>query len=208
LIEVSSDDESDSSSDSETESSSDTEEDKWSIGDEIHQPESYHKEFEESFRKNILLDAICIDSSYVIDSISIQREHEHVEEDASPKKKIISLNKSALGNNDTHDDDTNDEDDDDDSSSSDEDQAPGQGQAQSQGQAPGPNQDQGQGQAQEQDPEFELKIGYTPKKEPLQLNYTNMAVPALRQLAKERGLGGDDADLQKLKKKDLVQLLQ
>jgi hypothetical protein len=27
-------------------------------------------------------------------------------------------------------------------------------------------------------------------------------------LAKERGLGGDDADLQKLKKKDLVQLLQ
>jgi hypothetical protein len=36
-----------------------------------------------------------------------------------------------------------------------------------------------------------------------------MSVPALRQLAKERGLGGgDDADLQKLKKKNLVQLLQ
>jgi hypothetical protein len=35
-----------------------------------------------------------------------------------------------------------------------------------------------------------------------------MSVPALRQLAKERGLGGDDTDLQKLKKKDLVQLLQ
>jgi hypothetical protein len=27
-------------------------------------------------------------------------------------------------------------------------------------------------------------------------------------LAKERGLGGEDGDLQKLKKKDLVQLLQ
>jgi hypothetical protein len=55
--------------------------------------------------------------------------------------------------------------------------------------------------------EFELKIGYKPAKA-VQLNYGNMAVPALRQLAKERGLGGDDADLQKLKKKDLVQLLQ
>lgn len=212
LIEVSSDDESDSSSDSDTESSSETEEDKWSIGDEIHQPDSYHREFEEGFRKNILLDAICIDSSYVIDSISIQREHEHVDEhvdehedeDASTKKKIISLNKSALGNDDPQDVDTNDEDDDDDSSSSDEDQA--QGQCQSLTQAQGPTQAQEQNQG--QDPEFELKIGYTPKKEPLQLNYTNMAVPALRQLAKERGLGGDDADLQKLKKKDLVQLLQ
>ena len=209
LIEVSSDDESVSSSDSETEteteSSSETEEDKWSIGDEIHQPESYHREFEESFRKNILLDAICIDSSYVIDSISIQREHEQADEDASTKKKIISLNKSALGNDDTQDADTNDEDEDedeDDSSSTDEDQAQGQGLNQSHGQG------QNQEQSQCQDPEFELKIGYTPKKEPLQLNYTNMAVSALRQLAKERGLGGDDADLQKLKKKDLVQLLQ
>jgi hypothetical protein len=27
-------------------------------------------------------------------------------------------------------------------------------------------------------------------------------------LAKERGLGGEDSDVQKLKKKDLVQLLQ
>ena len=42
----------------------------------------------------------------------------------------------------------------------------------------------------------------------MQLNYGNMSVPALRQLAKERGLGGEEADLQKLKKKDLVQLLQ
>ena len=69
-----------------------------------------------------------------------------------------------------------------------------------------------------QDGSFELNIGY--KKEntdakktqaqahTIQLNYGNMSVPALRQLAKERGLGGDDGDLQKLKKKELVQLLQ
>ena len=58
------------------------------------------------------------------------------------------------------------------------------------------------------DSELNLKIGYKPKKESLHLNYGNMSVPALRQLAKERGLGGEDADLQKLKKKDLMQLLQ
>ena len=58
------------------------------------------------------------------------------------------------------------------------------------------------------DLDLNLKIGYKHKKEPLHLNYGNMSVPALRQLAKERGLGGEDADLQKLKKKNLVQLLQ
>jgi hypothetical protein len=42
----------------------------------------------------------------------------------------------------------------------------------------------------------------------MQLNYGNMSVSALRQLAKERGLGGEEVDLQKLKKKDLVHLLQ
>jgi hypothetical protein len=42
----------------------------------------------------------------------------------------------------------------------------------------------------------------------MHLNYGNMSVPALRQLAKERGLGGDDGELQKLKKKDLMALLQ
>jgi hypothetical protein len=42
----------------------------------------------------------------------------------------------------------------------------------------------------------------------MQLNYGNMSVSALRQLAKERGLGGEEGDLQKLKKKDLVHLLQ
>ena len=59
-----------------------------------------------------------------------------------------------------------------------------------------------------QDLDLDLKIGYKTKKEPLHLNYGNMSVPALRQLAKERGLGGEDSDLHKLKKKDLVQLLQ
>jgi hypothetical protein len=97
--------------------------------------------------------------------------------DETNTKKIISLNKSVLV-------EVSDSDDDDDSSSSD---------------------------VQEDNANFELKIGYKPKKEqphqPLHLNYGNMSVPALRQLAKERGLGGEDGDLQKLKKKELVQLL-
>ena len=55
-----------------------------------------------------------------------------------------------------------------------------------------------------------MNIGYKKAKtaSKLQLNYGNMSVSALRQLAKERSLGGEDGDLQKLKKKDLVQLLQ
>jgi hypothetical protein len=62
-------------------------------------------------------------------------------------------------------------------------------------------------------PRTKTKTKTKPKTQPqdptrLHLNYGNMSVPALRQLAKERGLGGEDADLQKLKKKDLVQLLQ
>ena len=62
-------------------------------------------------------------------------------------------------------------------------------------------------------PDFELKIGYKSSNDAavakaMHLNYGNMSVSALRQLAKERGLGGEDGDLQKLKKKDLVQLLQ
>jgi hypothetical protein len=192
LIEVSSDDESDSSSDSETDSSSESEDDKWSIGDEIHQPESYHREFEEGFRKNILIDSICIDSSYVIDSISIQtvheHEHEHEEDDASTKK-IISLHKSALGAEESDDDA-------DDASSSSEEEV------QDKANVHDVDMDV------DVDVDLNLKIGYKPKKEPLQLNYANMSVTALRQLAKERGLGGEDGDLQKLKKKDLVQLLQ
>ena len=209
LIEVSSDGESDSdsnesdSSESNTESDSESESsksDKWSIGDEIHQPDSYHQEFEENFKKNVLLETIYIDSSYKIDSITITtlpndsvENTAAVEENASDSvsnKKIISLNKSALGN----DADANESDDDvaDDSSSSSSDEEEAQDNDK-------PN---------VKDLDLDLKIGYKTKKEPLHLNYGNMSVPALRQLAKERGLGGEDADLNKLKKKDLVQLLQ
>ena len=192
LIEVSSDDESDSESESDS-SSSDSESsdsetkcsDKWSIGDEIHQADGYFEEFDEKFKKNILLDAICIDGSYVVESINIEND-----EDRVSNKKIISLNKGALGTNDDDKDaDANASDDasDDESSSSSSDE---------------------EVHAQDLDLDLNLKIGYKHKKEPLHLNYGNMSVPALRQLAKERGLGGDDTDLQKLKKKDLVQLLQ
>lgn len=195
LIEVSSDD---SESDSESESESDSESDsqssddteskcsnKWSIGDEIHQPESYHKEFEERFKKNIMLD--CIDSI----SIDHDNENENAVEDPSTKK-IISLNKGALGSDDADADaDANASDDasDDDSSSSSSDE-------------------EVQDKPSVRDLDLDLKIGYKSKKEPLHLNYANMSVSALRQVAKERGLGGEDGDLQKLKKKELVQLLQ
>ena len=211
LIEVSSDDDDresqesqesqESDSDSDTESDSDEESEsqdsaKWSIGDEIHQPDGYHEEFTESFRKNILIDAICIDSSYVVDSITINNADEEQE---PQQKKIISLNKGALN---THNDDADDADDaDDDSSSS---------------SSSSEDQDQDQEVQEHKDTqEFELKIGYKPSattpsslNKAMQLNYGNMSVPALRQLAKERGLGGEEGDLQKLKKKDLVHLLQ
>lgn len=206
LIEVSSDDESErcesessaESSDSESSESnteSDSEEsksDKWSIGDEIHQPDSYHQEFEENFKKNVLLGTIHIDNRYLIDSITITTVTDDsventaaVEEDAdsASNKKIISLNQSALGN----DVDANESDDESSSSSSDE---------------------ETQDKPNVKDLDLDLKIGYKPKKEPLHLNYANMSVPALRQVAKERGLGGEDAELNKLKKKDLLQLLQ
>ena len=177
LIEVSSESESESESESSSDSSSEssnteTEEDKWSIGDEIHQPDEYHKQFDEEFKKNILLDTIItIDAS----------------EDASTKK-IISLNLTECTNNEDNDDDNDD--DDDSSSSSSEDAANEANEA-------------------NEASEFDLKIGYKSNgAKSMQLNYGNMSVPALRQLAKERGLGGEEADLQKLKKKDLVQLLQ
>ena len=179
LIEVSSESESESesSSDSSSESSNtETEEDKWSIGDEIHQPDEYHKQFDEEFKKNILLDTnSTIDAS----------------EDASTKK-IISLNLTECTNNEDNDDDNdNDNDDDDDSSSSSSEDAANEA-----------------NEANEAS-DFDLKIGYKSNgAKSMQLNYGNMSVPALRQLAKERGLGGEEADLQKLKKKDLVQLLQ
>ena len=202
LIEVSSDEE--SSSDSESESSdtqsesSNTESDKWSIGDEIHQSDAYHKEFNDmsermralsSEKKQIHIDSI--ESLENIDDIGIENIETNAAHNAAHNaannaddtntKKIISLNSTALVAE-------SDDDEDDDSSSSDSDEKPQQ---------------------------FEVKIGYKPAasnkdalKAAVHLNYGNMSVTALRQLAKERGLGGDDADLQKLKKKDLVQLLQ
>jgi len=126
---------------------------------------------------------IHIDSIENIESIDIEtKEEEHVEDDTNTKK-IISLNSAAL-NAGSDDEDDNDDDDDDSSSES-----------------------------EEKPQKFDVKIGYKSassggSKAALHLNYSNMSVPALRQLAKERGLGGDDADLQKLKKKDLLQLLQ
>ena len=107
----------------------------------------------------------------------------------SSSKKIISLNQRALG--DEHAD--HDADDSSASSSDDDEKEPEE--------------------PEELVPEFEVKIGYkstgnTQGGKTVQLNYGNMSVSALRQLAKERGLGGEDGDLQKLKKKDLVQLLQ
>ena len=204
LIEVSSESDSESESESSSDSSSEssnteTEEDKWSIGDEIHQPEEYRKQFDEEFKKNILLDTINIDRSFVIDSITIDAA-----EDASTKK-IISLNLPECTNNDDNDNDDNDDndDDDDDSSSSSSEDAVNEA-----NEANEANESHESNEANEAS-EFDLKIGYKSNgAKSMQLNYGNMSVPALRQLAKERGLGGEEADLQKLKKKDLVQLLQ
>jgi hypothetical protein len=116
-----------------------------------------------------------------------------IDTSSSSSKKIISLNKHALRNDDDDEDDDDEADADDASTSSSEHE-----------------------QAAEHVPDFEVKIGYKTKKDAnevndaktMNLNYNNMSVSALRQLAKERGLGGEDVDLQKLKKKDLVQLLQ
>ena len=199
LIEVSSDDSESESSDSESESS-DTESesgssDKWSIGDEIHQSDEYHKEFNEmsermralsSEKKQIHIDENIENIENIeIENIETNAEHtaeEHNADDTNTKK-IISL-KNPL----------NHESDDEESSSS---------------------SSESESESEEKPQEFELKIGYKSassnkdaSKAALHLNYGNMSVPALRQLAKERGLGGDEADLQKLKKKDLVQLLQ
>lgn len=194
LIEVSSDSDDDSSDDSDSKSSdsdssdsssnhnaaANDDDDKWSIGDEIHQPDSYHKEFEEKW-KNVLIDAISVDSSYVVDNVIVENSN----------KKIISLKESL-----NHDAELSDAESESSSSSS--------------SSSPSEKHEEHEDHENEEpaDSELNLKIGYKPKKESLHLNYGNMSVPALRQLAKERGLGGEDADLQKLKKKDLVQLLQ
>lgn len=178
LIEVSSDSESESDSES---SASDSES---SASDSDESSSSASSQISDPVHAHDIK-CIHIDS---IDDIDI----ENVDEDATQTKKIISLKGNAvvLDNDSAEDDDES-------SSSDDEDEDQDQDQSQSQSQS----QDQAKA-------AFELKIGYKHKKEPLHLNYGNMSVPALRQLAKERGLGGEDPDLQKLKKKDLVQLLQ
>ena len=232
LIEVSSDDDDDDESASSPESESESDEDsnesddsdessesKWSIGDEIHQADGYHEEFTESFKKNILIDAICIDSGYQVESVTIEDANADNTEE-SQHKRIISLNRGALNN---HDDDSDSDDDDDSSSSEDQDQDPDQDPDQDQDQDLGKGKGKGKDNDKDNDKdkdndndaddqEFELKIGYKPSSSSLnnkamQLNYGNMSVSALRQLAKERGVGGEEADLQKLKKKELVQLL-
>jgi len=169
LIEVSSDSESesdDSESESTTSESSDNE-----SGSESESETTKHIQIH--FTSDDAVVADVIDDIVVADA-------------GSSEKKIISLNKTALGvNNDTDDDESESSE-----SNSDHEEL--------------------------QDAAFELKIGYKKdnkdvkdaKDSKIHLNYGNMSVPALRQLAKERGLGGDDADLQKLKKKDLVQILQ
>jgi hypothetical protein len=179
LIEVSSDSESESDSESDSESCA---------SDSDESSASSHSDLGSMTDPVHAQDIKCIH----IDSIDdIDIDIEHVDEThANQTKKIISLkaNAVALDNDSAEDDDES-------SSSDDEDED----------QDPDKVQDKEQGQSKAA---FELKIGYKHKKEPLHLNYGNMSVPALRQLAKERGLGGEDADLQKLKKKDLVQLLQ
>lgn len=195
LIEVSSDEESATDSESETSdtesetgsesgSESGSSEDKWSVGDEIHQTDAYHNEFNEMCEKRASSEKkqIHIDNIENIENIDIENIETNAEPNAddTSTKKIISLN-SAVLNHESDDDD--DEDDHDESSSS---------------------------ESEEKPQKFDVKIGYkaTSSASKVNLNYGNMSVPALRQLAKERGLGGDDADLQKLRKKDLVQLLQ
>jgi len=175
LIEVSSDSESESDgSDSESESTTSESSDNES-GSESESETTKHIQIQFS--------SLSSDDAVVADVIA-----EVVADTGSSEKKIILLNKIALGNNDT--DDESESDSGDEQSSDHEDL---------------------------QDASFELKIGYKNKdnkdakenKDPskIHLNYGNMSVPALRQLAKERGLGGEDADLHKLKKKDLMQLL-
>ena len=191
LIEVSSDSDSESDSESESESSesdSESKSDKWSIGDEIHQPDSIYEWYNEKTKKHIHIDP-PVENLEHVDPHVIEVGEGEGKEDANQTKKIISLNRSVLMNG---VDDNDDNDDDDDSSSSDEPEPAAHTEVQ----------------------DFELKISYKSPQhneiatKAMHLNYGNMSVPALRQLAKERGLVGDDGELQKLKKKDLVALLQ
>ena len=173
LIEVSSESESDGS-DSESESTTSE-----SSSDCDNESGS---ESESETTKHIQIQ-LFTDDAVVADVIA-----DIVADAGSSDKKIISLNKTALGN---IDDESESESESDDEQSSDHEDL--------------------------QDASFELKIGYKNKdnketkdnkdSSKIHLNYGNMSVPALRQLAKERGLVNDDGDLHKLKKKDLMQLL-
>jgi len=182
LIEVSSDSESDSD-DSESESTTSE-----SSSDYDNESGS-ESESETTKHIQIQLSSLSSDDVVVADVIA-----DVVADTAgSSEKKIISLNKTALGNTDDESESESESESGDEHSCDHEDL---------------------------QDASFELKIGYKNKanKETndnkenkdskIHLNYGNMSVPALRQLAKERGLVNDDGDLQKLKKKDLMQLLQ
>ena len=172
LIEVSSDSESESS-DSDSDSESTTSESSSDCDNESGSGSEHRHE-----TKRIQIQIQSLPDAEVTDVI--------VDDDDKPEsstKKIISLNKTALGDNESDDDDDDDD-----------------GESES-GSEHHPDPDQSP---------FELNIGYKtkPPASKIHLNYGNMSVSALRQLAKERGLGGDDGDLQKLKKKDIVQLLQ
>jgi hypothetical protein len=183
LIEVSSDSESESSdSDSDSESESTTSESSSDCDNESGSGSGSGSGSEHRHEtKRIQIQIQSLPDAEVTDVI--------VDDDDKPEsstKKIISLNKTALGDNESDDDDDDNDD----------------GESES-GSEHHPDPDQSL------EP-FELNIGYKtkPPASKIHLNYGNMSVSALRQLAKERGLGGDDGDLQKLKKKDIVQLLQ
>ena len=197
LIEVSSDDSESESSDSESESS-DTESgssDKWSIGDEFHQSDEYHNEFIEmskkmralsSEKKQIHITVENIENIETLDhieNIDIENIETNAEPNAEPNADDMNMKKIISLNASAVNAESDEDEYDDESSSS---------------------------ESEEKPQKFEVKIGYKPKEtsKSMHLNYGNMSVPALRQLVKERGLGGDDGDLQKLKKKDLVHLLQ
>ena len=188
LIEVSSESESDDGSETESTTSSDYNDDSGSSDSETehdHAPKHAPKHAPDHGPKHAPDHAPKHAPDHETKCIQIQLLPDAVVTDSvSAEKKIISLNKTALREASESESDNDDE-----SSSDHEDP---------------------------QDGSFELNIGY--KKETndvkkahppsMHSNYGNMSVPALRQLAKERGLGGEDGDLQKLKKKDLVQLLQ
>jgi hypothetical protein len=189
LIEVSSDSESESS-DSDSESESTTSESSSDCDNESGSGSGSESESRPE-TKRIQIQIQSLPDAEVTDVID---DDDDVKPESSTKK-IISLNKTALGDNDDNESDDDDDDDDDNDNDN--------GESES-GSEHHPDPDH-----QSLEP-FELNIGYKtkPPASKIHLNYGNMSVSALRQLAKERGLGGDDGDLQKLKKKDIVQLLQ